>query len=272
MQRKMNGQVVLITGASAGIGAALAIEAASRGADVALLARRGDRIEQLAEQLRTQGVRSTAAVCDVTNDESVQGAVAHAVRELGAIDMVLANAGFGVRGDLQELTLEDYKRQFDTNVFGVLRTIYATLDMLKQRTGMLGIVGSANGYLNVPNWSAYCMSKACIRSLCACIRHELARDGVSVTHLAPGFIDSEFRRIDNGGQLNDEARDPVPPWLVMSADKAAKQMLDAVLARKEEAVITLHAKAVVALERHAHWLVSESLKVSGPLVERFSKD
>src|SRR5690606_1251238 len=153
----------------------------------------------------------------------------------------------GVRGDLPVLTLEDYKRQFDTNVFGVVRTIYATVEMLKQRIGMLGNVGSANGYLNVPNWPAYCLSNAWIRSLCACIRHALAREGVSVTHLAPGFIDSEFRRIDNGGQLNDEARDPVPPWLVMSADKAAKQMLDAVLARKEEAVITLHAKAVVAL-------------------------
>jgi NADP-dependent 3-hydroxy acid dehydrogenase YdfG len=268
----MSGQVLFITGASAGIGEAIAREAAARGAHVALLARREDKIRAIAAQINAEGGSALGLVADVTSETQLETAVKQTTEKFGGIDIAIANAGFGVRGNLEQLTLADYQRQFDTNVFGVLRTVTATLPALKQRTGMLGVVGSANGYLNVPGWSAYCMSKAAVRSLCACLRHELLAEGVSVTHVAPGLIESEFRRVDNQGQANPDAKDPVPAWLAMPKGKAAAQILEAVLSRREEAVITWHAKAVVALERHAHWLVSESLRRSGPLIRALSKD
>jgi NADP-dependent 3-hydroxy acid dehydrogenase YdfG len=268
----MSAQVVFVTGASAGIGEGIAREAASRGAAVVLFARREDRVNAIAGQIQAAGGRALGVAGDVTSETQLAAAVDAARRAFGGIDLVMANAGFGVKGTLEKLTLSDYQRQFDCNVFGVLRTIYATLPEVKARTGMIGVVGSANGYLSVPGWSAYCMSKAALRSLCACVRHELLLEGVSVTHLAPGMIESEFRRVDNHGQANPDAQDPVPTWLAMPTKKAAGQMLDAVLARKEEAVITWHAKALISLERHAHWLVSESLRHSGPLIQRLSKD
>jgi short-subunit dehydrogenase len=268
----MSGQVVFITGASAGIGEGIAREAAARGAAVVLFARREEKVRAVASQIIASGGRALGVAGDVTSETQLAAAVEEARRAFGGIDVVMANAGFGVKGTLDQLNVADYQRQFETNVFGVLKTIYATLPDVKTRTGMIGIVGSANGYLSLPGWSAYCMSKAALRSLCACVRHELLREGVSVTHLAPGLTESEFRRVDNQGQANPDAQDPVPAWLAMPTKKAAAQMLDAVLARREEEVITWHAKAVVALERHAHWLVSESLRFSGPLIQRLSKE
>ena len=115
------------------------------------------------------------------------------------------------------------------------------------------------------------MSKHAVRSFCDCIRHELAPDGVSVTHLAPGFVESEFRRVDNQAALRDEARDPVPRWLMMPASKTAKKILAAVAARSSECVITGHAKFAVGATRFAPGLVSVAVGLSGRVVKDLSK-
>src|SRR5437899_7096570 len=123
--------VVFITGASSGIGAALARRFAREGAAVALTARRVERLHELATELTTAGARVVVTPCDVTVDEEVERAMARARQALGRVSVVVANAGFGVVGRVDRLTLEDYRRQFETNVFGVLRTVYAGLDDLK---------------------------------------------------------------------------------------------------------------------------------------------
>lgn len=265
-------QVVLITGASAGIGEALAREAAAGGASVVLLARRLDRVERLANELSAAGARALGLACDVTRDGDLERAVDRTREAFGGIDVVIANAGFGVQGALMDLELDDYRRQLETNVFGVIRTARATIPELAKTHGRLAVVGSANGYFNVPNWSAYCMSKHALRSFCACVRHELAPLGVSVTHLVPGFIASDFRRVTNAGDLSESAVDPVPRWLQMPADKAARQMLRAVARRRETEFITQHARLVVELERLAPNLVSRAVGISGRFVARLSKN
>jgi short-subunit dehydrogenase len=115
------------------------------------------------------------------------------------------------------------------------------------------------------------MSKHAVRSLCDCLRHELAKDGVSVTHLTPGFIESEFRRVNNRSELTDGATDPIPHWLVMPAPAAAKKILAAMLARSPERVITGHAKFAVSATRHAPALVSMAVGLSRRLVKDLSK-
>jgi len=211
---KWKDKVVFVTGASAGIGEAIAREAAAQGAKVVLAARRMERVVAIAAEL---GERSALGVaCDVTRDGDLEAAVERA-HAFGPVDAMIANAGFGVEGKLANLRLDDYRRQFETNVFGVIRSVQAALPDLRQTGGAIGVVGSTNGYLSVPGWSAYCMSKHAVRSFCDCIRHELAPDGVSVTHLAPGFIESDFRRVDNQSALHERAKDPVPSWLQMSA-------------------------------------------------------
>jgi short-subunit dehydrogenase len=266
----MEGTTVMITGASSGIGEALARAAATRRANVVLLARRQARLEALADELSTT-TRALAIRCDVTQPEQIRHAVGAAVERFGGLNMVLANAGMGVGGNLLDLSVEDYRRQFDVNVFGVLNTLYATLGELERRSGMVGVMGSVNGYLNIPGHSAYCMSKAAVRSLCACLRHELLPRGVSITHLAPGFVKSEFRHSDSNGVLIPEAEDPIPAWLAADALPVAHSILDAVCDRKEEAVFTLHGRAVIELAKHTPQLVSGLMGKSGPLIRRWSR-
>ncbi len=259
----MKDQVVLITGASAGIGAALAREYARRGASVVLTARRTDKLEALATELRQGGTRALVVAADVTRDGDLEQAVARTLAEFGRLDVVLANAGFGINGSLAKVSLDDVRRQLETNVFGVLRTFYATKDALTQSRGCLGILGSVAGYISVPGTVAYSMSKYAVRALAEGLRAELRGLGISVTHIAPGFIESEIRHIDNAGQLHPHSKDPAPKMLVMPAPKAARQIVSAVAARRRELVVTGHGKVAVWLARHMSWLVSTVLGSSG---------
>jgi NAD(P)-dependent dehydrogenase (short-subunit alcohol dehydrogenase family) len=261
-------KVVLVTGASAGIGEALAREAVRHGARVVLLARRRERVDALAAEL---GAPALGVAGDVTRDGDVARAIELARERFGGVDLLFANAGFGVAGTVRELTLDDYRRQFDTNVFGVVRSLQEALPELERRRGAVGVVGSVNGYVSIPGWSAYCMSKHAVRSLCAAARLELRASGVSVTHLAPGFVESDFRRVDNLNAPHEHVRDPVPSWLRMAAGPAAREMLAAVLARRAEAVITVHGKVAIGFARHTPALVSVALGLGDRVARGLSK-
>lgn len=256
---------MLITGASAGIGEALSREAARWGAALALTARRTDRLEALAAEIRAGGGRALAIAADVTQDGDLPAAAARTREAFGGIDVVVANAGFGVMGNLGKITLDDYRRQLETNVFGVLRTVYATLDDLRRSRGCLVLLGSVAGYVATPGSSAYAMSKAAVHSLAQALRAELAPEGVGVVLIAPGFIESEIRRVDNQGHLEEGAEDFVPAWLQMPADQAAREILDAVIRRDRERVITGHGKVAAALQRHAPGFVTGVLTLGARL-------
>jgi len=252
----MNGNVVLITGASSGIGEAVARELVRRGAKVVLCARRTDLLEKVAADLRSAGGSAIAVACDVTKDGDPEAAVARAVSEWGRLDTVLANAGFAIAGRLESLTLEEYRRQLETNLFGTIRTLKAALPDLKKTKGRIGVVGSVNGFIGTPATSAYCVSKFAVRGLCDAIRPEMKQHGISVTHIAPGFVASEIRAKDNREVVHKHAKDPVPQWLVASAESAAVEIVDALSQREREQVVTFHGKIAVFLERHFSWLVA----------------
>lgn len=249
-------RVALVTGASSGIGEAVARELARRGTRVALAARRTERLERIAAELRAAGGTALAVACDVTRDGDPETAIGQVVAAWGRLDTVFANAGFVVSGELAELTLDDYRRQLETNFFGVVRTIQVALPELEKSRGRLGVVGSVNGYIGTPAASAYCASKFAVRGLCDALRHELAPRGISVTHLAPGFVASEIRAKDNHEVLDPAAVERVPSWLVASAEASAREIVDAVERRRGERVVTFHGKLFVFLERHAPWLVA----------------
>jgi short-subunit dehydrogenase len=257
------GQVVLITGASSGIGAALAGEWAREGADLVLAARRVDRLEAVAREIEGHGRGALVVACDVTVDGDVERAVAAAQDRFGRLDVAVANAGFGVVGPVEALSLEDYRRQFETNVFGVLRTIHATLPALRAARGRLVILGSVSGWVSMPRSSPYAMSKFAVRALAEALGHELAPAGVTVTHVSPGFVASEIRRVDNAGRFQADAKEPVPAWLIMPAERAARQIVRAVRRRRREAVITGHGKATVLLQRLAPSVIAWGIRRFG---------
>jgi short-subunit dehydrogenase len=258
---RFRGRVALITGASAGIGAALARRFAAERADVVLAARRTGRLQALARDIEAGGTRALAVACDVTRDEDVERMAARARETFGRIDVVIANAGFGVVGPMERLTLPDYRRQFETNVFGVLRTIYATLDDLARTRGQLVLIGSVMGHISMPGASPYAMSKWAVRALAKALVHELRPRGIAVVHISPGAVVSELRQVDNHGVLRSEVDDPLPRWLRMPTERAARQIVDAVARRRSERVITLHGKLVVALEHHAPRLLSTAIRL-----------
>jgi short-subunit dehydrogenase len=254
-------KTVLITGASSGIGEALAREFARQGATLVLLARREERLQLIAESLKPATVYYYP--CDVCKDEDLPRILA-SLKEKGIrLDVVVANAGFGVMGAVMDLSLEDYRRQFETNLFGVLRTIQATVPELKKTRGRLAIIGSVNGYVTLPSNSPYAMSKFAVRALATSLRFELAESGVSVTHIAPGFVVSEIRKIDNEGQLKVQGKDPIPMWLQMPAETAAKKIAKAIYRRKSERIVTAHGYWIVFFSRHFPKLLNALIQISG---------
>jgi len=243
---------ILITGASSGIGAALAREYAKHGSNLILTARRAEKLKAVSEECKALNPKTETLVaeCDVTKPEDLNSAARIGVEKFGKLDVVIANAGFGVSGKVENLTTEDFRRQFETNVFGVLNTIYATLDDLKKSKGRLSIVSSIAGYLDLPNASAYSMSKFAVLTLSRTLSLELAPYGVSCTAICPGFVTSEIQQKDNYGNYRPEQKSQIPKWIEMPAEKAAKKIRRAIQKRKREEVITLHGKVFVFMKRY----------------------
>jgi NAD(P)-dependent dehydrogenase (short-subunit alcohol dehydrogenase family) len=246
--------IVLITGASSGIGEALAREYVKQGAKVALLARRTDRLEALCEELGKDN--TLALTADVTKDGHVERAIERTVTAFGGLDVVVANAGSGLLGHFADITIDDFRSQFELNVFGVLRTAYASLPYLQKSRGSVVLVSSVMGYLPLPNASAYNVSKAAVKSLAESMRVDLSPYGISVTHVAPGFINTELRRVDAQGNKDINGKDPVPMILQMPAPTAARKIIRATRWRQRELVLTNLGKLGVFMGRHFSWLTS----------------
>lgn len=242
-------QVVFITGASSGIGAAVALEFAREGAKLALAARRADRLASVQAEIEALGAVALPLECDVTDRASIDRAVAATVAEFGHIDVVLANAGFGVSGSATRLETDDFRRQFETNVFGVIDTVYATLPHLMERKGRLAVVSSVMGRVGLPASAPYCASKFAVLGLAECLYYDLADHGVSVTCINPGIVASEIRSVNNRGEFTGKP-DPASKRLIMPTEVAARKMVRAIYKKKPEYTFTGHGVVVAGMSRH----------------------
>ncbi len=260
MSGRFESKTVFITGGSSGIGAGCGIAFAREGARVVLAARNAEKLAETVKAIETEGGTALAVTCDVDDRASIDAAVARAVERFGGLDVVLANAGFGVNGPLTKLTTGDYRRQFDTNVFGVIDTVYATLPHLIASKGRLGIVSSVLGRISRPNMSAYSASKFALCGFSEAIAYELADQGVSVTCINPGMVASNFRRVDNQNRLREDWREVAPGWLVVPTDRAARDIVNALYRRKMDATITGHGRAAVFAYRHFPGLVRFAIR------------
>jgi short-subunit dehydrogenase len=254
MDKLFEDKVVLITGASSGLGKALAYEFAKNGANVILLARRFELISQIANELTTNFTKCIAVRCDVTKDGEIENAVKEGLKYFKKIDIVIANAGLGIPGNFENIKLEDYRRQFETNVFGVLRTIYATLSELKKSQGHICVIGSVAGYVSFATGSSpYIMSKFAVRGLINPLHLELSQYNISVTHIMPGSIDTEFNKSNDIGKKLGLVK--------MKPEKAAKLILIAIKNKKLEVILTKHGKLVVFLEHYTPFLLRSLSKI-----------
>jgi len=191
-------RVVLITGASSGIGAATARRAAAAGDRVVLAARSTEKLTELAAELGGPE-RALAVTCDVTEWEEQQALVAAALDAYGRIDVVFANAGFGATRGFQEETPEHWREMVLTNVYAAALTVRATIDELRARRGHLLLMGSVAGR-KVPPGSLYGATKWAVTAMAEAARQELDGTGVRVTLISPGTVETPFYDEPVGGE------------------------------------------------------------------------
>lgn len=258
MARCYKDKVVLITGASAGIGKALAHEFSKQGAKVFLAARRENRLVELSSRIQGSAYRKT----DVNNAEELKAAVEACVQRFGQLDLFIANAGFAVVGAAEDLSLADYRRQFETNVMSVISSYQLSLPHLIKSQGQFCTIGSVMSHVSLPGASAYSMSKYAVKAFNDAIYHEVRSKGVGTTLICPGVIKSEIRKVDKEGQFDASRKETVPEWLIMDADVCAQKIRKALEREKKESVITLHGKLGAFIKRHFPCCLDMILRLS----------
>lgn len=255
-----DGKVVWITGGGTGLGLACARELVRQGASVAISGRREDRLASAIGELEALGGAALAVGCDVTDEDACRAAVERIVARFGHLDIAMANAGFGVSGPVAELSDADWRRQFDTNVFGALHTVRAAMPKLRETGGQVVLVGSVSAFVYAPKNGAYNASKAAIHAIGETLAAELHGTGVACTTIHPGFVESEIGRVDNQGVFHPDKRDKRPAKLMWTAEDAARSMVAAIRARKRVHVFTGHGKVGVFLSRVAPGLVASLVR------------
>ena len=241
--------VVWITGASSGIGKAMAFEWVRLGYKVVLSARRKELLEEIALEIRNLGGEALVVPVDIMEEKSIENAVQSIIDNWGRLDIAVANAGFGVFGSIDTLTAKDWDRQLQGNVTGLALTVKYALPHLKKSQGRIGLVGSVGAYLPNLNVGAYGASKAAVNSIGLTLQVELMGTGVSCTTMHPGFVMSEIAKVDNEGVWHPERADPRPANLMWPTDKAAKVMVNAIIKRKRNYIFTTHGRVFVWLQR-----------------------
>src|SRR6202040_1340208 len=182
-------RTVLITGATDGLGKAAALLLAQRGYQVFAAGRSREKRAELEAIAREEKLPLEAVELDVCDDQSVQAAVGHVLAKAGAIDVLINNAGVGYMGSLEDLQIEDWRRQFETNVFGVVRVTQAVLPSMRERKrGRILMMSSVAGLVTVPAQGAYSASKHALEGLTNALRLEMFPFGVDVILIEPGYI------------------------------------------------------------------------------------
>jgi short-subunit dehydrogenase len=227
---------ILLTGASSGLGAALAREFARRGARCALAARRVDLLEELADEIAAahgEVARPLVLACDVTDRASVAAAVAAAARGLGRIDVLVNNAGISAYGATARSTEQDLADLLDVNLLGGVRAMRAVLPHLeRQGGGVIVNVASTAAIRGVPYLAAYGASKAALAAYSQSLRAEVARRGVRVQVIYPGYTETPI--FDHERKFGG-ARRPRPPYT--PAARVARRVVTAIGRGRSEVVL-----------------------------------
>lgn len=231
--KKLDGKVALVTGASMGIGEAIARVFAAEGAKLALAARSLDKLEALARVLPTEAL---ALETDLSQPEQVRTMVAKTVEHFGHIDILVNNAGVGMYASLAEMKPAQFEHLVATNWFGPVRAIQAVLPHMKrQGGGTIVNISSVAGKVAIPWMGAYCSSKFALNALSDSLRMELRAQNIHVLTVCPGRVQTPFTQ----NAFTDFATRPLYPGGI-SAERVARAVLRAVRARRREIVVPAH--------------------------------
>jgi NADP-dependent 3-hydroxy acid dehydrogenase YdfG len=230
---KLSGQVALITGASAGIGRAIARAFLAEGADLVVVARREERLAELAHEAEAQGRTCIIVAGDAREEETAVRAVQTALERLGRLDILVNNAGMGIYKRLEETSLADYDQMMDTNMRSTfVFTRHVVPALLRRKSGMIINVSSMAGVMGFPGEAVYCATKFAQVGFTQALDRELRPKGIKVGVLCPGGVKTEFAigtgRTEEGVAESEmlEAEDVAAAALLMATQRSGSRIME----------------------------------------------
>ena len=186
-------KVVLITGASSGIGKQTAIEFAKLGSNIILVARTKNKLEQVENQLKQFNVTTLVCPCDVSKKEQVENMSKIVLKKFNSVDILINNAGFAIYGSVFDLSIDEIESQMETNYFGMIYCTKLFLPlMIKQKSGHIVNVASVAASFGLPGIASYCASKFAMLGFSEGLKHELSGTGVGITVVSPIMVKTDF--------------------------------------------------------------------------------
>jgi short-subunit dehydrogenase len=245
---RINSRTAVVTGASSGIGAELARQLAAAGIKVGLTARRAEALETLADEIRSKGGTAAVAPADAADPVATRQGIARLAEELGPIDLLIVNAGFGLLTPGRAFSAETVERMVRVNLVGAAYAIEAVLpEMLRSGQGHLVGISSLAAYRGMPRGAGYCATKAGLTAMLECLRLDVAHRGIAVTAVHPGYVRTPM-------VLGTRRR---PPFL-MEVAPATRLILKGIAARRR----------YVAFPRTLAALMSIARILPGPIFDR----
>jgi short-subunit dehydrogenase len=260
VKRSIAGSRSLVTGASGGIGRAIALELALQGSSVVLVARRAAELEQLAAEIRSVGGRAEVVAGDITDKEVRRTVLDCARTSFGGLDILVNNAGRGAMGRFADASAERLREVFELNFFAAAEMVRESLPLLQQgRQPIVVNIGSILSHRATPRNSEYCASKFALRGLTESLRAELGQSGIDVLLVSPGTTESEFYE----HVINPAEKQPWPEQRPVPAEKVAKTVVRAIRLGKREIIPSFRGRLLVWLNRLAPSLVDRLMRRYG---------
>lgn len=244
------GRVVIITGASSGIGKACAIEFAKRGANVVLAARQYVKLCEISQEIHDQyGVKTLAVQVDVSVEEDCKSLISQAMNVMGRIDILVNNAGISMRALFKDLDLEVLKQVMDINFWGtVYCTKHALTEILNQEGSIVG-VSSIAGFKGLPGRTGYSASKFAMNGFLEALRVENLKNNLHVMLACPGFTASNIRNVALNSEAKPQGESSMQEEKMMKADEVALLIVDGIAERKRELIMTGQGKLTVLMQK-----------------------
>lgn|SRR5690606_19557636 len=261
---KLQGKTIVITGASSGIGRAMALRAAQDKCTVVIAARNIDKLSEVKEEIEKLGSTAIAVECDVTKDDDIRNLFLKATEGGRVLDVVFNNAGLGYINPLEDLKLEEIHKMIDVNTTGmIISTKFATEVMVRQKHGHIIMTSSIAGLLSLPQWTVYCATKWAITGFAAGLRPELKKYNIKITTLHPGTVATSFFDKDKANFDINLAGNPKD---IITPEQVAEAVYDAIFTNKKKIIIPAIAKNYALFYKYLPDLVETQLvKIAGEI-------
>jgi NADP-dependent 3-hydroxy acid dehydrogenase YdfG len=254
MINQLKDKIIIVTGASSGIGEASARALGQAGAKVVLAARRLDKLEAIAKEMQAAGAEALPVAADLSQLADIQNVIQQTLSTFGRVDVLFNNAGFGRLDWLENLDpVKDIEAQYAVNVLGVVQATRQVLPiMIKQKAGHIINMASVAGWVGTPTYTIYASCKFAVRGFSEALRREVAPWGIRVSVLYPGGVATDFGA--HAG-IQRKTKTATPKWLVLTSEAVGRAVVDLVQRPRANLILPWPFRFTVWLNQAFPWLV-----------------